>query len=93
MRLITLSMVNHCFIVEGNVFCDIIGEHNVFLSRLMSSLQHPELLVASYNANEDAPHDPDGVVLVWNSRFKKATPEYVFHCQVCQKCCICIYHI
>ena len=44
--------------------------------------QHPELLVASYNANEDAPHDPDGVVLIWNSKFKKTTPEYVFHCQV-----------
>jgi len=44
--------------------------------------QFPELLVASYSANEDAPHDPDGVALVWNSRFKKSTPEYVFHCQV-----------
>ncbi|XP_021377047.1 cytoplasmic dynein 1 intermediate chain 2-like isoform X7 [Mizuhopecten yessoensis] len=45
------------------------------------SKQHPELLVASYNTNEDAPHDPDGVALVWNIKFKKQTPEYVFHCQ------------
>ncbi|NXK93780.1 DC1I1 protein, partial [Formicarius rufipectus] len=45
------------------------------------SLQYPELMVASYNNNEDAPHEPDGVALVWNMKFKKTTPEYVFHCQ------------
>ncbi|XP_068432409.1 cytoplasmic dynein 1 intermediate chain 1 isoform X3 [Clinocottus analis] len=45
------------------------------------SLQYPELLVASYNNNEDAPHEPDGVALVWNMKFKKTTPEYIFHCQ------------
>ncbi|XP_012986670.1 cytoplasmic dynein 1 intermediate chain 1 isoform X6 [Esox lucius] len=45
------------------------------------SPQYPELLVASYNNNEDAPHEPDGVALVWNMKFKKNTPEYVFHCQ------------
>ncbi|KAI4570922.1 hypothetical protein MJT46_019561 [Ovis ammon polii x Ovis aries] len=39
------------------------------------------LMVASYNNNEDAPHEPDGVALVWNMKFKKTTPEYVFHCQ------------
>lgn len=44
--------------------------------------QYPELLVASYNNNEEAPHEPDGVALVWNMKYKKATPEYVFHCQV-----------
>uniref|UniRef100_A0A674JHW3 Dynein cytoplasmic 1 intermediate chain 2 n=1 Tax=Terrapene triunguis TaxID=2587831 RepID=A0A674JHW3_9SAUR len=30
---------------------------------------------------EDAPHEPDGVALVWNMKYKKTTPEYVFHCQ------------
>ncbi|XP_047501082.1 cytoplasmic dynein 1 intermediate chain 2-like isoform X17 [Penaeus chinensis] len=45
------------------------------------SPQYPELLVASYNNNEDSPHDPDGVALVWNTKFKKETPEYIFHCQ------------
>lgn len=44
--------------------------------------QYPELLVASYNNNEDAPHEPDGVALVWNMKYKKNTPEYIFHCQV-----------
>uniref|UniRef100_A0A8C5EIX0 Cytoplasmic dynein 1 intermediate chain 2-like n=1 Tax=Gouania willdenowi TaxID=441366 RepID=A0A8C5EIX0_GOUWI len=45
------------------------------------SPQYPELLLASYNNNEDAPHEPDGVALVWNMKYKKSTPEYVFHCQ------------
>ena len=53
-----------------------------FSSSSCSLSQYPELLVASYNNNEDAPHEPDGVALVWNIKFKKATPEYVFHCQV-----------
>ena len=44
----------------------------------------PELLAASYDKNPDAAHDPDGVCLVWNTRFKKTTPEDIFHCQVVQ---------
>lgn len=43
---------------------------------------YPELMVASYDKNtEYSAHDPDGVCLVWNTRFKKNTPEHVFHCQ------------
>ncbi|XP_060776079.1 dynein, cytoplasmic 1, intermediate chain 2a isoform X4 [Neoarius graeffei] len=45
------------------------------------SPQFPELLVASYSSNEEAPHEPDGVALVWNMKYKKTTAEYVFHCQ------------
>lgn len=54
-------------------------------SRTVTSLDwsphYPELLLASYYINEDSPHDPDGVCLVWNTKFKKTTPEYIFHCQ------------
>uniref|UniRef100_A0A672SCL0 Zinc finger and AT-hook domain containing n=1 Tax=Sinocyclocheilus grahami TaxID=75366 RepID=A0A672SCL0_SINGR len=56
------------------------SKHRVVTS-LDWSPQYPELLVASYNTNEDAPHEPDGVVMVWNMKFKKMTPEYIFHCQ------------
>ncbi|CAB1326592.1 unnamed protein product [Coregonus sp. 'balchen'] len=37
---------------------------------------YPELLVASYNNNEDAPHEPDGVALIvlWDNRSNKRTP-------------------
>ncbi|XP_051865312.1 cytoplasmic dynein 1 intermediate chain 2-like isoform X1 [Pristis pectinata] len=45
------------------------------------SQQYPELLVASYTNNEDALNEPDGVALIWNMKFKKTTPEYIFHCQ------------
>ncbi|XP_076162557.1 cytoplasmic dynein 1 intermediate chain short wing isoform X45 [Ptiloglossa arizonensis] len=45
------------------------------------SPQFPELLAASYNNNDDTPNDPDGVCLVWNTKFKKTTPEFIFHCQ------------
>ncbi|XP_043491283.1 cytoplasmic dynein 1 intermediate chain-like isoform X7 [Polistes fuscatus] len=45
------------------------------------SPQFPELLAASYNNNDDTPNDPDGVCLVWNTKFKKSTPEFIFHCQ------------
>lgn len=51
------------------------------VSSLDYSVQHPELIVASYQNNEATPHEPDGTVLVWNSKFKKTSPEYVFYCQ------------
>lgn len=38
-------------------------------------------MVASYHNNEESPNEPDGVVAVWNTKFKKNTPEDVFHCQ------------
>uniref|UniRef100_A0A914XDU8 Cytoplasmic dynein 1 intermediate chain 2 n=1 Tax=Plectus sambesii TaxID=2011161 RepID=A0A914XDU8_9BILA len=44
-------------------------------------VQHPELIATAYNNNESAPNEPDGVVLIWNSKFKKTTPEYIFHSQ------------
>ncbi|EDV27646.1 uncharacterized protein TRIADDRAFT_20566, partial [Trichoplax adhaerens] len=41
-----------------------------------------ELIAAAYNQNEEAPHEPDGIVLVWNMKFaKKETPEFIFRCQ------------
>jgi len=45
------------------------------------STTHPELLVASYNQNEESPNEPDGVCLIWNIKYKKSTPDYIFHCQ------------
>ena len=46
------------------------------------STVYPELMVASYDkTSEYSAHDPDGICLVWNTKFKKTTPEHVFHCQ------------
>ncbi|KAK7480979.1 hypothetical protein BaRGS_00027794, partial [Batillaria attramentaria] len=56
------------------------SKHRIITSLDWSS-QHPELLLSSYSANEDATNEPDGVALIWNIKFKKDTPEFVFHCQ------------
>lgn len=45
------------------------------------STQFPELVCASYHNNEESPNEPDGVVIVWNTKYRKQTPEDVFHCQ------------
>lgn len=45
------------------------------------STHFPELLLSSYHNNEESPNEPDGVVMVWNTKFKKQTAEDVFHCQ------------
>ncbi|XP_041698613.2 dynein, cytoplasmic 1, intermediate chain 2a isoform X2 [Coregonus clupeaformis] len=65
----------------NRVFSDERWSKNRVVTCLDWSPQYPELLVASYNNNEDAPHEPDGVALVWNMKYKKTTPEYTFHCQ------------
>lgn len=41
-------------------------------------LQFPELVLASYTKNPSAPHEPDGLVQVWNQHLH-SRPEYVFH--------------
>lgn len=52
--------------------------------RLISSIhfspKFPELVLASYTKNPSAPHDPDGLVQVWNMQMHDR-PEFVFHAQ------------
>ena len=38
-------------------------------------------MAASYGENSASDVDPDGVALIWNTKFAKDTPEYVFQCQ------------
>jgi dynein intermediate chain len=41
-----------------------------------TSTYHPELVLASYSQNDESTHESDGVVLIWNTKFKsKPTPE------------------
>ncbi|KAM8850897.1 cytoplasmic dynein 1 intermediate chain 2-like isoform 3-T3 [Spinachia spinachia] len=68
-------------LVLNRQFADERWTKNRVVTCLDWSPQYPELLVASYNNNEDAPHEPDGVALVWNLKYKKSTPEYIFQCQ------------
>jgi dynein intermediate chain len=50
----------------------------------------PELLLASY---EDSSLDPDGVALVWNTKFKTTGPEFIFNCSSwVTSCCFAKFH-
>ncbi|XP_011305990.1 cytoplasmic dynein 1 intermediate chain isoform X8 [Fopius arisanus] len=62
-------------------FSDERWSRNRCVTSLDWSPQFPELLAASYHHNDDAPNDPDGICLIWNTKFKKTTPEFIFHCQ------------
>ncbi|KAI1133521.1 cytoplasmic dynein-like protein 1 intermediate chain 2 [Nemania abortiva] len=52
--------------------------------RMISSIdfspKYPELVLASYTKNPSAPHDPDGIVQVWNQHLHDR-PEFLFHAQ------------
>ena len=50
------------------------------ISAINCSPKFPELVLAAYTKNPSAPHDPDGLVLVWNLHLHDR-PEYVFHAQ------------
>jgi len=50
------------------------------ISSINFSPKFPELLLASYTKNPTAPHDPDGIVQVWNAHLHDR-PEFVFHAQ------------
>ncbi|KAF3909077.1 hypothetical protein ABW21_db0203133 [Orbilia brochopaga] len=50
------------------------------VSDIHFSPKFPELCLASYTKNPSAPHDPNGLVQVWNVHLHDR-PEYIFHAQ------------
>jgi len=50
------------------------------VSAINFSPKFPELVLAAYTKNPSAPHDPDGLVQVWNMHLHDR-PEFVFHAQ------------
>ncbi|VDN13902.1 unnamed protein product [Dibothriocephalus latus] len=54
---------------------------NRIVTALDWSSVYPELLLGAYDANEEAKNEPQGVCLIWNLKYKKTTPEYVFNFQ------------
>ncbi|EPE36365.1 WD40 repeat-like protein [Glarea lozoyensis ATCC 20868] len=50
------------------------------ISAIDFSPKFPELVLAAYTKNPSAPHDPDGLVQVWNTHLHDR-PEFVFHAQ------------
>ena len=53
-------------------------------------LQHPELLLVSHYKKPASSTDPDGVALLWDLKYKKDTPDYIFNSQVCLCVCVCV---
>lgn len=68
-------------IVKKKVFLDERWSHNRNVTAMDWSSHHPELLLVSYYTNPNIPHDPDGVALMWDLKFEKDTPDYIFNCQ------------
>ncbi|KAL1283104.1 Cytoplasmic dynein 1 intermediate chain 2 [Trichinella pseudospiralis] len=66
--------LNRCFYSESLI-------RNRCVTCFDFSPQYPELLAASYSNMDDSSSSPGGSVHVWNSKFKKTTPEYSFYCQ------------
>lgn len=50
------------------------------ISDINFSPKFPELVLASYTKNPSVPHDPDGLVQVWNLHLHDR-PEFIFHAQ------------
>ncbi|KAI9746100.1 MAG: hypothetical protein M1818_000781 [Claussenomyces sp. TS43310] len=50
------------------------------ISDINFSPKFPELTLAAYTKNPSAPHDPDGLVQIWNLHLHDR-PEFVFHAQ------------
>ncbi|KAL4784240.1 WD40-repeat-containing domain protein [Aspergillus varians] len=48
------------------------------ISDICFSPKFPELVLAAYTKNPSAPHEPDGLVQIWNQHLH-SRPEYVFH--------------
>lgn len=72
---------SHAKLSRNRVFyCDRWSKNRCVTSMDWST-HFPELLLASYHNNEESPNEPDGVVMVWNTKFKKETAEDTFHCQ------------
>lgn len=67
--------------VKKKVFVDERWSQSRNVTAMDWSSYHPELLLVSYYTNPNIPHDPDGVVLMWDLKFQKDTPDYIFNCQ------------
>ena len=59
-------------------FFDSRWSKNRMITDINFSPKFPELMLASYNGNPAAPHDPSGIVQVWSMQLRER-PEYVFH--------------
>ncbi|GMS81265.1 hypothetical protein PENTCL1PPCAC_3440, partial [Pristionchus entomophagus] len=65
--------LNRTFVDEKwTTGCDVIG--------ISFSEMHSELVAVGYDELPEASEEPKGVAVVWNTKFKKPTSEFVFCC-------------
>lgn len=76
-----LQMQTSEAVSEKRLFYDEHWSRNRLCTSLDWSPQFNELVAASYLKNPNSEIDPHGVALIWNMKFSKETPEYIFHCQ------------
>ena len=51
------------------------------VSAITWSAIHPELVYVAYGPKEkNNLNEPEGIICVWNTDFKKESPEFIFHC-------------
>ena len=65
----------------------------LIITTLSLSLQHTGMVLVSYYQMDNAitsSSDPDGVVLMWDLKFKKDTPDFIFNCYVSIDACTSI---
>ena len=65
----------------NRVFCDEKWSKGRVVTSIDWSYKYPELVLASYNSNPQSLHAPEGVCLVWNTKYKKESPECIFQCE------------
>lgn len=76
-----LDPLNGEALVSSRVFQDQAWTRGRIIQAMEWSTVHPELLYAAYGSKQAGNlHEHEGVVCIWNTKYKKETPEFVFHC-------------
>ena len=68
-------------ITPSRVFSDPVWTSERIVSAVEWSTKYPELVYVAYGPKQKANlNEPEGVVCVWNTKYKKESPEFVFTC-------------
>ena len=76
------GMSNEIFNLSSTFADDRLGSRHRLVTAVDFSPSNPELILASYCDHDDsAISDPQGLVLIWNTKFSGSAPEFVFHAE------------
>ncbi|XP_075155728.1 cytoplasmic dynein 1 intermediate chain-like [Haematobia irritans] len=63
----------------NRIFYDSQWTKNRCITDIDWSTHYADLVVASYDRNQDEPLQPDGMVMMWNTTLKTSTAQQIFH--------------